>query len=119
MIRNFTLEEVKVTEGLFKKRMDVNVKYLKELDNTALLQNYYFEAGIIIPGLMMMEKPEEAGLHWGWEAPTCQLRGHFLGHYLSAASAVAANTDDQELLAKMRNSLALSFIIYISLFIFF
>ena len=102
MIRNFTLDEVKVTEGLFKKRMDVNVKYLKELDNTALLQNYYFEAGIIIPGLMMMEKPEEAGLHWGWEAPTCQLRGHFLGHYLSAASAVAANTDDQELLAKIK-----------------
>lgn len=102
MIRNFTLDEVKVTEGLFKKRMDVNVKYLKELDNTALLQNYYFEAGIIIPGLMMMEKPEEAGLHWGWEAPTCQLRGHFLGHYLSAASAVAANVDDQELLAKIK-----------------
>jgi len=26
-------------------------------------------------------------IHWGWEAPTCQLRGQFLGHWLSAAGA--------------------------------
>ena len=102
MVRNYGLGEVKVTEGLFKKRMDVNIKYLKELDNTALLQNYYFEAGIIIPGLMMMEDPASAGLHWGWEAPTCQLRGHFLGHYLSAAAMVVANTGDEELASKVR-----------------
>ena len=50
MIREYAINEVSVSEGLFRKRMDVNKEYLKELDDTSLLQNYYFEAGIIIPG---------------------------------------------------------------------
>ena len=103
MIRKINGKNVKVTEGLFRKRMDVNIDYLKELDDTALLQNYYFEAGIIIPGLMMMEDPVNSGLHWGWEAPTCQLRGHFLGHWMSAAAAVVANSGDEFLAAKLRH----------------
>ena len=103
MLRGFNGESVKVTEGLFRKRMDVNIDYLKELDDTALLQNYYFEAGIIIPGLMMLEDPANSGLHWGWEAPTCQLRGHFLGHWMSAAAAVVANNGDEMLAAKLRH----------------
>ncbi len=83
--------------------MDVNKAYLKELDDTCLLQNYYFEAGIIIPGLMMFQNPEDVKLHWGWEAPSCQLRGHFLGHYLSAASMIVANDGDEILAAKLRH----------------
>ncbi len=38
--------------------------------------------------------------HWGWESPTCQIRGHFLGHWLSAMSRIFANTGDLE--AKLR-----------------
>ncbi|MBO4591288.1 MAG: glycoside hydrolase family 127 protein, partial [Eubacterium sp.] len=103
MLKNFKTNEVKVTEGLFRKRMDINIEYLKELDDTCLLQNYYFEAGIIIPGIMTLEKPEDANLHWGWESPTCQLRGHFLGHYMSAVAAIIANDGNAILDAKLRH----------------
>ena len=103
MLKNFKTSEVKVTEGLFRKRMDINIKYLEELDDTCLLQNYYFEAGIIIPGMMTLEDPKTANLHWGWESPTCQLRGHFLGHYMSAVAAIVANDGNAILDAKLRH----------------
>lgn len=102
-MRSYSFNEVKVTDSLFRRRMDVNKAYLKELDDTCLLQNYYFEAGIIIPGLMMFQNPEDVKLHWGWEAPSCQLRGHFLGHYLSAAAMIVANDGDEILAAKLRH----------------
>ena len=38
--------------------------------------------------------------HGGWESPTCQLRGHFLGHWLSAAALMAGNTGDPEVKGK-------------------
>lgn len=102
-MRSYSFNKVNVTDSLFRRRMDVNKAYLKELDDTCLLQNYYFEAGIIIPGLMMFQNPEDVKLHWGWEAPSCQLRGHFLGHYLSAASMIVANDGDEILAAKLRH----------------
>ena len=102
-MRSYSFNEVNVTDSLFRRRMDVNKAYLKELDDTCLLQNYYFEAGVIIPGLMMFQNPEDVKLHWGWEAPSCQLRGHFLGHYLSATSMIVANDGDEILAAKLRH----------------
>lgn len=74
---------VKILPGVFRERMDVNRQYLLELDTNCLLQNFYLEAGIILPGLQVVDNPETANLHWGWEAPTCQLRGHFLGHWIA------------------------------------
>lgn len=102
-LRTFDFNEVRISDGLFHNRMELNRSYLKELDDTCLLQNYYFEAGIIIPGMMTVSEPEKVNLHWGWEAPTCQLRGHFLGHYMSAAAAVTANEKDELLGAKLRH----------------
>ena len=103
MVNSFSIKEVKITDGLFRKRMDVNIEYLKELEEICLLQNYYLEAGVIMPGLFTLEDPSKANLHWGWEAPTCQLRGHFLGHYLSAAAAVIANDGNILLEAKLKS----------------
>jgi len=95
--------KVQLISSIFADRAKLNRDYLMELDSTALLQNFYFEAGIIIPGLQMLENPETSILHWGWEAPTCQLRGHFLGHWMSAASMTVATTKDRELEAKLLN----------------
>ena len=103
MVNSFSIKDVKITDGLFRKRMDVNIEYLKELEEICLLQNYYLEAGVIMPGLFTLEDPSKANLHWGWEAPTCQLRGHFLGHYLSAAAAVIANDGNILLEAKLKS----------------
>ena len=92
---------VRITGGIFRERMNTDRDYLLELDSQCLLQNFYLEAGIIMPGLQVVPDPQNAKLHWGWESPTCQLRGHFLGHWLSAAAAFAACDNDTALKAKL------------------
>lgn len=94
---------VKILPGVFRERMDVNRQYLLELDTNCLLQNFYLEAGIILPGLQVVDNPETANLHWGWEAATCQLRGHFLGHWISAAAKLIAADGEPELRVKLDN----------------
>src|SRR5260370_7166549 len=59
-----------------------------------LRQIHYREAGLWGPRL----KPDDC--HWGWESPACQLRGHFLGHWLSAAAKRYAATGDLEIKGK-------------------
>ena len=101
MLKRAALKDVRVLPGLFRQRMDLNEAYLLELDSGCLLQNFYLEAGIILPGLQVVPDPSAAKMHWGWEAPSCQLRGHFLGHWLSAAASLCANDSKPELRAKL------------------
>ncbi len=92
---------VSVTGGVFRERMELNRRYLQELDTTCLLQNFYIEAGIGLPGIQTIYDPQSANLHWGWEAPVCQLRGHFLGHWMSAAARLVASENDEQLRTKL------------------
>lgn len=101
MITSISLEKTHLLPGIFEERANINRSYLLKLDSQCLLQNYYWEAGIIIPGLQVIDDPSKANIHWGWEAPTCQLRGHFLGHWISAASILIATNNDYELKAKL------------------
>lgn len=101
MLTGYSHSNVSLMPGLFKERADLNRKYLLSLQNQGLLQNFYLEAGIVMPDLQVVDNPESAALHWGWEAPICQLRGHFLGHFLSAASVLVATNTDYELKAKI------------------
>ena len=96
-------DKVSILPGLFRRRMDLNEAYLLELDSGCLLQNFYIEAGIIPPGGQVITDPDHARMHWGWEAPSCQLRGHFLGHWLSAAAALAASGGKPELETKINH----------------
>ena len=87
-------KEVVLREGeLLAKEAD-NRNYLDELKSPALLQNFYQEAGI------NQNYGSKHMAHTGWEDPSCQLRGHFLGHYLSACAMRYFETGDEELLAK-------------------
>ncbi len=101
MLKSVDFKNVHLLPGLFRERYDINRNYLLSLSNQGLLQNFYLEAGIIIPGLQVIHTPEDAELHWGWDAPTCQLRGHFLGHWISAASMICAQEKDYQLRAKL------------------
>lgn len=101
MLKTIDKMQVKVLPSIFKERSDINRQYLLSLKNNCLLQNHYLEAGIILPGLQVLHNPDTEELHWGWEAPTCQLRGHFLGHWLSAAASIYASEEDYELKAKL------------------
>ncbi|MCR5178951.1 MAG: glycoside hydrolase family 127 protein [Lachnospiraceae bacterium] len=94
-------KEVRVLSGLFGHRMKLNRDYLNELDTTCLLQNYYLESGVIMPGVQVVNDPTAVKLHWGWESPTCQLRGHFLGHWLSACALLVESEGDRELEVKV------------------
>ena len=85
---------VTLLPGLFKSRFDVNRQYVNSLKIPSLLQNHYLEAGLWAP----RSKPDDA--HWGWESPTCQIRGEFLGHWLSAAAHIFASTGDLEIKGK-------------------
>lgn len=69
MLNNVKNGSVKILPGVFRERMDVNRRYLMELDANCLLQNFYLEAGIILPGLQVVDDPTTANIHWGWEAP--------------------------------------------------
>ncbi len=101
MLHQLKVGKVHLEPGLFRERATVNRNYLMELNTQGLLQNFYLEAGIVMPGLQVLEDPATALLHWGWDAPTCQLRGHFLGHWMSAAAMLVATDDDIELKAKL------------------
>ena len=101
MIKNISSKNVTLEPSLFKNRAEHNRTYLMSLSNKALLQNFYLEAGINLPNLMVVEDPENSWLHWGWEAPSSQLRGHFLGHWLSAAAMLYQTNHDIEIKAKI------------------
>ena len=78
---------------LLAKEFD-NRSYLDELKSPALLQNFYQEAGL------NQNFGSKHMAHTGWEDPSCQLRGHFLGHYLSACAMRYFENGDEELLSK-------------------
>jgi DUF1680 family protein len=86
--------QIKLLPSMFRWRFDLNRRYVMSLRSENLLQNHYMEAGLWGP----RRKPEDC--HWGWESPTCQLRGHFLGHWLSAAACIYASTEDTEIKGK-------------------
>lgn len=76
------------------RRRQENRKYLLELESWALLLPYQLEAGRCV----MRDIPE--GMHRGWESPVCELRGHILGHWLSAAAMCYEATGDLEVRGK-------------------
>lgn len=80
-------------EELLRRRA-ANRNYLMSLTDENLLLPFYLEAGLY--GVDHMPQ----GVHGGWETPYCQLRGHFLGHWLSAAAMNYEATGDRELKAK-------------------
>ena len=97
----FSPETVELLPGVFQQRFNLNRDYVISLRNDNLLQNHYFEAGLGPPGKLRNTTHGDPGsgddLHWGWETPTCEARGHFLGHWLSAAARIYASTGDAEL----------------------
>ncbi|GAA4059106.1 beta-L-arabinofuranosidase domain-containing protein [Amphibacillus indicireducens] len=87
-------KNVIVRDGDLKRREETNRNYLMSLTNDNLLFNYRVEAG----RFHGREIPRDA--HGGWETPVCQIRGHFLGHWLSAAALEYDQSGDLELKVK-------------------
>lgn len=87
-------KNVIIRDRELKRREQANRAYLMKLDSDNLLFNYRLEAG------RYHGREIPPGAHGGWESPVCQLRGHFLGHWLSAAAMHVHASGDAELKAK-------------------
>lgn len=80
----FPLTSVRLLDSPFKRAQDLDARYLLELAPDRLLHNFRVTAGL----------PSNAEPLLGWEDPNCELRGHFVGHYLSACALMYAATGD-------------------------
>ena len=87
-VRPFPLENVRLLDG--KEAMDRNTRYLHDLDLDRLLHNFRLTAGL----------PTSAQPLGGWEEPKVELRGHFVGHYLTACALTYAASGDETLRKK-------------------
>ena len=76
------------------RRRQANLDYLLELKTENLVLSYLMEAGLY------KTSETQPQIHGGWEFPLCELRGHFLGHWLSAAAMHYAATGNKLVLAK-------------------
>jgi DUF1680 family protein len=84
----FPLKQVRLGDGPCKVAMEADRKYLLSLPPDRMLHTFRVNAGIA----------SSAQALGGWEAPDCELRGHYAGgHYLSAYALMYASTGDEDL----------------------
>jgi hypothetical protein len=90
----FPMTQVRLLPGVFKDAEEWNRAYMQRLPEDRLARNFLVNAGIA----------SDAKPLGGWEQDTAgragELRGHFTGHYLSAAAFLSASTGDAEIKAK-------------------
>ncbi|XP_051118501.1 uncharacterized protein LOC127242834 [Andrographis paniculata] len=79
------------SDSLYGMAQQTNLEYLLMLDVDRLVWSFRKTAGAAAPG-----QP-----YGGWEAADSELRGHFVGHYLSATAAMWAATGNATLKQKM------------------
>ena len=89
-VRPFALQDVRLLAGPLREAMERDQKYLLALDPDRLLHTFRLNAGL----------PSAAKPLGGWEAPDIELRGHSLGHFLSACALMYASTGDNRFKAK-------------------
>ena len=89
-VEPFSMTEVRLLPGPWKDMMELDRSYLYSLPNDRLAYNFRVTAGI----------PTDADPLGGWEAPDCELRGHYVGHYLSSSALLHASTGDEPIRAK-------------------
>ncbi len=84
----FPLKQVRLGDGPCKTAMEADRKYLRSLPPDRLLHTFRVTAGITTTAQPL----------GGWEAPDCELRGHYAGgHYLSACALMYAACGDEDL----------------------
>jgi DUF1680 family protein len=95
-VKEFPLNQVKLLDGPFKDAMDRDIAWLKSINADRLLAAFRTTAG-----LKTTAKP-----YGGWEGPKEDfdgIRGHYLGHYLSACAKAYAATGDKDIKTRIDN----------------
>jgi uncharacterized protein len=83
--RPFPMTDVRLLPSFWKETMELDRSFLYALPNDRLAHNFRVTAGIA----------SDADPLGGWEAPECELRGHYVGHYLSSCALLHASTGDR------------------------
>src|SRR5436190_9169419 len=83
-VQAFPIQSVRLLDGPFQQAMQLDQEYLLALEPDRLLHNFRVNAG-------MASTAKPLG---GWEAPDVELRGHTVGHYMSALALMYASTGD-------------------------
>ncbi len=91
-VAGFDLTQVRLLDSPFKQAQELDRQYLLSLDPDRLLLMFR-----VTSGLWGFTYTPALG---GWESPGSGLRGHTLGHYLSACSLMYASTGDERLKAR-------------------
>src|SRR6185312_12709364 len=96
-VRPFPMKQVRLGNGVCTTAMEANRGYLHSLPPNRLLHTFRVNAGL----------PSTAEPLGGWEAPDCELRGHFAGgHYLSACALMYSSTKNEALRTKANDLVA-------------
>jgi uncharacterized protein len=82
----FAPGKVRLLDSPFLQAQRLNASYINRLDTDRLLHNFRVNARL----------PSSARPLGGWEDPSCELRGHFAGHYLSGCALAFAATGDRQ-----------------------
>ncbi|XP_042509637.1 uncharacterized protein LOC122085222 [Macadamia integrifolia] len=91
-LREVSLHDVRLDpNSLHGQAQLTNLEYLLMLDVDRLVWSFRKTAGLPTPGTP----------YGGWEDQSVELRGHFVGHYLSASAHMWASTYNDTLLEKM------------------
>ncbi|KAH0931435.1 hypothetical protein HID58_008552 [Brassica napus] len=91
-LKEVSLHDVRLDPNTFHWRaQQTNLEYLLMLDVDSLAWSFRKAAGLDAPG----------SYYGGWERPDSELRGHFVGHYLSATAYMWASTHNNTLKEKM------------------
>ncbi|HSS00026.1 MAG TPA: glycoside hydrolase family 127 protein [Kofleriaceae bacterium] len=83
-IRPFALSQIRLRPGPMLDAAEVNRRFVLGQDPDRLLHTFRVNAGLA----------SSAAPLGGWEAPNNELRGHFVGHYLSACAMIWASMGD-------------------------
>ena len=85
-INPFPLSEIDLHLGSqFDKAFSLNKQYMQSIDPDRMLHTFRLNAGL--------NSTAEA-FSGSWEDPTCEVRGQFLGHYLSGGARLVNYTGD-------------------------
>ena len=88
--RPFPLQDVRLLDSPWTLLMERNRQYLHALESDRLLHTFRLTAGL----------PSSAEPLGGWEGPSVELRGHFLGHYLSGCAMMSVSARDAAIKSK-------------------
>ena len=91
----FDLEEVTLTDGMFKTALDLNNETLLEYDVDRLLTPYFRQVGISGWEELHPNFPN-------WASDNFRLDGHVGGHYLSALALAYAATHEETMRERMK-----------------